>query len=243
LFFSHPGAFAATQAYNRAMKPVSLVAGLLLASRLFAVASPGDDIASSPQAVVKEPALQFSWADANDPALAPYRRAGDFVVDSVIGRLCDELESLPTARHPETVISRVHMKNYTVPVSPWGSPRAVSVKRTSLRVRDPQNAPDAAERAVLEFYQKAFASGGAVPEMLVQNVTPPGQPPEVRIYRPLSTRPLCLVCHGPVKRLSPGVRQALEHLYPQDAAVDYAANEWRGLVRVSFEAPSAGKKE
>ncbi len=223
------------------MKPVSFVACLLLVGRLLAAAgSPGDALASRlPATADKEPTLQFTWADASDPALAAYHRAGDLVVDSVIGRLCDELESLPTARHPETIISRIHLKRYAVPASPWGSPRAIAVKRTSLHVRDPQNAPDAAERAALELYRQGFASGRPAPEMLVQNVTVPGRPPEVRVYRPLSTRPLCLVCHGPVKTLSPGVRQALEHLYPADAAVGYAANEWRGVVRVSFEAPAA----
>jgi hypothetical protein len=70
--------------------------------------------------------------------------------------------------------------------------------------------------------------------MLVQRVDRPGKPVEWRVYRPIATSKSCLVCHGDPTKFRPEVKAALDHLYPQDKAVDYQAQEFRGVLRVSL---------
>ena len=70
--------------------------------------------------------------------------------------------------------------------------------------------------------------------MIVQRVDRPNQPVEWRVYRPIATSKSCLVCHGDPKTFKPEVKAALDKLYPQDKAVDYSAQEWRGMIRVSL---------
>ena len=74
----------------------------------------------------------------------------------------------------------------------------------------------------------------------MQKIEQPGQPVEWRVYRPIASTPACLACHGDPDKFRPGVKEALDRLYPHDKAVDYSAQEWRGVIRVSLT-PAAAK--
>ncbi len=100
------------------------------------------------------------------------------------------------------------------------------VKRTTLRTRNPRNAPDSMEAEALRFFHEA---GGELPANHVQR-TPRG---DYRYYRPLRIGELCLQCHGERDRLDPAVRELLETRYPADQATGYAEGDLRGLVRVT----------
>ena len=126
---------------------------------------------------------------------------------------------------------------------PWkpGQPRITAVKLTSLELRNPANRPDAADRAALEITNTALRDGSEVPGVLVQQLNRPGQPTEWRVYRPVTTMPLCLKCHGPTDELAPDVRAQLALKYPQDHATGYTAYKWRGVIRISLAAPEPAK--
>ena len=101
-------------------------------------------------------------------------------------------------------------------------------------IRDPQNNPDAADAAALELVHQQLMDGDKPDSMIVQRVDRPDQPTEWRVYRPIATSKSCLVCHGDTSTFRPEVKAALDHLYPQDKAVDYQAQEFRGVIRVSL---------
>ena len=103
-----------------------------------------------------------------------------------------------------------------------------TVKRTTVRTRNPRNAPDSLEAEALTFFHTA-AEEGEVPDHLVQ-ATPSG---DYRYYMPLQLGEMCLQCHGPRESLEPAVRQVLDTRYPADQATGYAAGDLRGLVRVT----------
>ena len=69
----------------------------------------------------------------------------------------------------------------------------VRLKQTSLAVRNPANAPDAAERVALE----AFADPSYPREKIISDVTK--QSNAVRLMFPLYTTRQCLDCHGEPK--------------------------------------------
>ena len=111
--------------------------------------------------------------------------------------------------------------------------RGFEVKRTSWRVRNPANAPDALEQAALVHFAEAFAaSGGEIPGDYVQ-ADPDGG---FRYYKALPTAAPCVQCHGQPDQLGTGVAEALARLYPDDQATGFAEGEIRGLLRVSIPA-------
>jgi len=108
--------------------------------------------------------------------------------------------------------------------------QGLDIKRTSLRYRNPANAPDEHETAALKYFQSALDETGELPGPWVQKA---GRD-EYRYYRPLVMAAPCLVCHGDAEHIDPAVRTILEEKYPADSATGYAAGDFRGVIRVSI---------
>ncbi len=187
------------------------------------------------------PELQrkFTWIDAGDPAAADIRRVAEPLIQQTGRRMLSEVNRVLTNKGAEAGIDEMHLKDWKLPVAAAGQPRITAVKRTSLRIRNPANLPDNADLAALLSIQTAMADGVTPPSVLVQRVEAAGSAPaEWRVYRPMITTTACLACHGSVDSLAPGVKAKLERLYPSDKATEYAANEWRGIMRVSIVTPA-----
>ncbi len=101
------------------------------------------------------------------------------------------------------------------------------IGRTALRLRNPENAPDAWEQATLESFAKKMAGGADAAQLEAHQVatTPEGQ----RIFRymsPLPMREICLTCHGTEVRQD--VKQEIAKYYSDDKALGYRLGELRG---------------
>lgn len=112
----------------------------------------------------------------------------------------------------------------------------VSLRRVSLQVRNPADAPDEFERAVLERLA-AGALEGSLPAEVAQVTAGPDGGPELRYLRPIVLAPQCLGCHGKVAELAPGVAAVLAQRYPGDLATGYAAGDLRGAFSVRVALP------
>ena len=191
------------------------------------------------------PQLKFTWADPADPAVAEIRQAGESTIQFIGTRLISEVNQLLAAKGAEDAIDLLHLKSLSLPATRPGKPVITAVKRTSLKVRNHANAPDSADLAALMSIEKELMDGNNPPKVLVQHVAADGVTPEEwRVYRPISVVSACLACHGPTESLLPGVKAKLARLYPEDKAVDYAAYDWRGFIRVSLKpAPAAFAKK
>lgn len=106
----------------------------------------------------------------------------------------------------------------------------IVVRRTSERVRNPANEPDARDREALAAFRAELDAGRALPAHLVQQDGEGGP----RYYEPLVAMPLCVQCHGPADGLDAGVRRVLAERYPADRATGYDAGDFRGLIRVGL---------
>lgn len=103
----------------------------------------------------------------------------------------------------------------------------VDLRRISSRFRNPANAPTQLERDILN----RFRNKDAPPDTIF--VVGEG---EDRFYLYLKQirieKMLCLRCHGPAKRIDPGVRKMLGVLYPDDVATGFSLNDLRGAFSV-----------
>lgn len=111
------------------------------------------------------------------------------------------------------------------------------ILRTSLKLRNPENAPSQWERTVLNEFE-AKAAAGVDPgtlERFDEIVTPEGD----RMFRymsGISVSEVCLSCHG--SEIKPDVKAELVRYYPDDKASGYKLGELRGafsLVKLLTE--------
>jgi len=111
--------------------------------------------------------------------------------------------------------------------------KGISVKRTSLKYRNPANAPDDNERSVLERYEIASEKSEQIPPYILQKIaTDDGW--MYRYYKPLKVMPLCLNCHGSKDQIDPAVQKVLREQYPDDRATGYESGDFRGVVSVTI---------
>lgn len=104
------------------------------------------------------------------------------------------------------------------------------VGRTALRVRNPDNAPDADAARVLERFRAEVAAGaGAAPEHY--RVREDGS---ARYMRAIVLNPPCATCHG--ASLAPAVVEALREHYPEDRATGFEVGELRGAFVIDWPA-------
>jgi hypothetical protein len=112
------------------------------------------------------------------------------------------------------------------------------VRRVSLKVRNPADAPDAHERKVLTDYQTLEQVGRLTPDVPGVYIDVQDGKRTLRYMRPiLITTPVCLQCHGQPEGLLPEVKERLRTLYPSDQATGYQLNDLRGAVSISIPLP------
>lgn len=188
-------------------------------------------------AFATEPRMTF--IDPSAPETAAIRQAGEAASAILATRLVTELTAALAAGGPEKAVDVCHTKAMPLTNDPLpGLPQVTGIKRTSLRLRNPANAPDAAERTALDHVAALLAGGQPAPAVLVQKVETEGiAAPEWRLYRSVGIQAACLACHGSPEAQSPSLRALLQKRYPQDAATGYAVGDWRGLIRVTVKQP------
>lgn len=108
------------------------------------------------------------------------------------------------------------------------------IKRTSSRIRNPQNKPDMLERSVLDIFEKVDNLGQRIePKVLVDKS-------QIRYFAPIMVKPQCLACHGEIgASLSFENNDRIKAFYPKDEAVNYKENDLRGMWSISFDLPAS----
>ena len=106
--------------------------------------------------------------------------------------------------------------------------------RTALRVRNPANAPDALQSAILEQFRAELASGRFQAPLEAAFEINRGGQVERRYRRAIPTDAVCLTCHGGM--LAPEIAAAIEREYPSDAATGFELGDLRGAFSVAWPA-------
>lgn len=109
------------------------------------------------------------------------------------------------------------------------------VGRTSLKTRNPDNAPDAWEKEVLMQFEKRAAAGENPANMAHFEVVEQDGKKVFRYMKAIGMPPLnkmpCLKCHG--ENIDPKVTAKLDELYPNDMARGYKPGMIRGAFTIT----------
>ena len=104
------------------------------------------------------------------------------------------------------------------------------LSRTSLKVRNPKNAPTDWQKAVLEDFDKQLAEGKDPATISYAEIIEENGNKQFRFMKAIPTKDVCLSCHG--KKLSSDISKRLKTLYPEDKATGYKKGEIRGAFVV-----------
>ncbi len=110
--------------------------------------------------------------------------------------------------------------------------KGIKVARTSLKVRNPDNAPDEWETQILNQFESRKAAGekptGLEHAVIIEK---DGQ----RVFRYMKAIPTasipCLACHG--ENLKPEIAAKLDELYPNDKARGFKKGDLRGAFSLT----------
>jgi hypothetical protein len=109
------------------------------------------------------------------------------------------------------------------------------VGRTSLRIRNPENAPDGWQQKTLETFEERRKSGEDLATMEHSEVVTAQGKSIFRYMKAIPVGELCLTCHG--KDLAPDLTAKLRELYPEDRATGFSLGEIRGAFTITQPMP------
>ena len=108
--------------------------------------------------------------------------------------------------------------------------QGLQVSRVSLKNRNPDNAPNDWQAAVLESFEERVESGEDAGALSWQETVEFEGASEYRFMKAIPTGGVCLACHG--KSIAPEVQQKLAELYPEDKATGFSEGDLRGAFVV-----------
>jgi hypothetical protein len=109
----------------------------------------------------------------------------------------------------------------------------VTLRRASVKPRNPKNAPTADQQAALKAFGEALAK--QQPPQPAKLTHADGS---ISFFAPIVLgNPLCLKCHGePGQDIDAATLDAIRASYPEDKATGYQLGQLRGLWQVTFPA-------
>lgn len=107
----------------------------------------------------------------------------------------------------------------------------VHLSRVSARNRNPGNAPNDWQAAVLALFESRLAGGADPANLEWDELTDTGSGPEFRFMKAIPTAALCLQCHG--ENIAPDVAEKIAELYPGDKATGFREGDLRGAFVVT----------
>ena len=162
--------------------------------------------------------------------LDAYTRASRVVIEALSEDLQAELKGAMKASGPVAAIEVCSEKAPAI-ARQHEEDKGWEVGRTSLKFRNPDNAPDAWELTVLQSFE-ARKAGGEDPAQIdhAAYVVQDGK----RVFRYMKAIPtaeICLSCHGGTD-VKPEVAAKLAEFYPDDQARGFKAGDIRGAFTI-----------
>ena len=169
-----------------------------------------------------------------DDDLAARVGAGRAAIKSFAGALQEQLKSAMAAGGPTAAIEVCEIAAPAI-AAEASEDRGWTIGRTSLKLRNPDNAPDQWELSVLRDFEARKAAGENPAGIDHAEFVVRGGKRTFRYMKAIGTRAVCTVCHGTA--IAPEVAAALDALYPEDRARGFEVGDIRGAFSITQPAP------
>lgn len=153
------------------------------------------------------------------PALRPAIQRGNLVIVSLQSAVLRELTTAMAEGGPEHALQACHLEAAAVALKVSRN-EGVEAGRTSVRLRNPRNAPPAWAAPIIAQHDRKTAGSA---EVFVADLGD-----RVGLLRPIVAQAICASCHGPIEQMAPGVRAAIASRYPADRATGFHEGDLRG---------------
>ena len=192
------------------MSKLTIYTILFLLSGLLIVSACGGTQKTEP--LTKQDALHFS-------------EIGHIVVQATFKALSSQLQKAVKEQGTANAVAYCNTVAIAITDS-MSTVKQAQVRRTSLKLRNPNNNPSAWELEQLKLYKSELAEGRSLSPVVkrLENGT-------IIYMEPILTMPFCLQCHG---QPADDVAQKLKELYPEDKAIGYKEGDLRGIWTVKL---------
>lgn len=174
--------------------------------------------------------LMTAMAAGAESDLDTYTRASRAVANAYAESLRTELTKAIETAGPVAAIGLCNEKASVI-ADRLANEEPVSVRRTSLNFRNPENAPDPWERTILKSFEERRAAGEDPAKIDHAAIVMRDGKRVIQYMKAIPTGELCLSCHGGAE-VSPEVAAKLEEAYPGDHARGFHVGDIRGAFTV-----------
>lgn len=157
-----------------------------------------------------------------------YLEKGKLIAAATFAALSGKLQAAMAEGGVPNAVEYCNLAAYPL-VDSLSKVHQADIRRTSLKVRNPENSPSEAEKTALEFYAQAMSAGQALRPQVQRSDD------GVIFYAPIQINAFCLQCHGKVgETLRAEDYAVIQKLYPEDRAVGYSEGDLRGIWSIRF---------
>ena len=177
------------------------------------------------RAVTLVVALLFGITGKADESLDLNLNEGKEIIQAFMGNLQGVLQSRMKSGGP---VSAIDACNTIAPQlsGAYSETSAWQVGRTSLKVRNSENVPDAWEKVALEEFDARKVMGEDPMQIVKTEVLEENGQQVFRMMKAIPTGEVCTVCHG--SNIAEPVAAKLDELYPNDQARGFEVGDLRG---------------
>ena len=165
-----------------------------------------------------------SAGEPTEPEIRRVQETGQAVAAELMKRLGGQLKGALQTGGPVAAIAVCQQTALPLTEASGAAFEGVTIRRTTLKPRNPANAPDALDREVLD----RFAGEAGLASVIEWEAE------TARYYQPLAIQEICLKCHGDPATFPEPLVKALAEAYPEDQAIGYELNDLRGVIRVDI---------
>jgi len=170
--------------------------------------------------------------ETNKEELASVVKTGQEASTTLLKTLGKNLKSEMKRGGPMAAVKFCSTKAYALTASvdkKFG--KDISIKRISLKERNPDNKAQGQEHAILTAMDTMQKNGVILPEYFVERINKD----TYKYYRPLTiNKQVCLKCHGDVAK-NEKLATYLDVTYPHDKATGYNLGDLRGAVVITIK--------
>lgn len=171
-----------------------------------------------------------SPASTSSPALDAEIKRSMYAIKVFTGRLQSELVKAMQAGGPTNAIAVCNTRAGVI-AAEVSEKQNFTMKRVSVKNRNPDNAANEWQRPVLKEFELRKQNGEPMTDLIYADIVETADGKQFRFMKAIPTGSICMKCHG--TKIEPAVKAKLEELYPDDKALDYSAGDLRGAFVVT----------